>query len=286
MIGLRPHCSVHVGALLLWASASSACMAPEDFLPLDDPKGEDSGVEGWYGHDSDEDGLQDRDEEALGTDPEDPDSDGDGFTDGDEVSRGTNPLWEHHHPYDKGNYRMAACGSPPEVEGAGPEASTQVERDGSTVAYAVYEPGDLVWDGNFVDEWGQKVHFWNACGLTVWVIVGAEDSERLIQAAVEIPALMTRHAAYSWTPVLVLRADHQGGLPTAERLTTWRESMGLDGVPVVAPANLAQQENLMAFDVDGQDPSTAILGQDLRVMTIDQDVGLDGGLDVEDWFAD
>ena len=49
------------------------------------------GVEG--GPDTDGDGLTDQEEEALGTDPEDPDEDGDELSDGDEVHiYGTDPL--------------------------------------------------------------------------------------------------------------------------------------------------------------------------------------------------
>jgi len=275
-----------VGALLLWSLGASACMAPEEFLPLQEPDPADGDVQAWYGTDADGDGLADGDEALWGTDPHIADSDGDGFSDGDEVGHGTNPVWEHHHPYERGDYRTADCPAPPDVDHAGPSGTAQHARDGRTVAYGVYEPGDLVWDQNFLDEWGQRVHFWNACGMTVWVIVGAEDSDRLIQAAVDIPSLLRRYESFSWTPLLVLREDHDGDIPSAERLTTWRESLGLDGVPVVAPANLAQQANLLAFDVDGLDPSTAIVGQDLRLMTVDQDVGLDGGRDVEDWLAD
>jgi hypothetical protein len=53
----------------------------------------DSGV-GTAPLDSDNDGLSDLQEAALGTDPENPDSDGDGISDGDEVSEGADPL--HH----------------------------------------------------------------------------------------------------------------------------------------------------------------------------------------------
>ena len=42
--------------------------------------------------DDDGDGLSNRDEESLGTDPNNPDSDGDGIPDGDEVRIGTDPL--------------------------------------------------------------------------------------------------------------------------------------------------------------------------------------------------
>jgi len=42
--------------------------------------------------DSDQDGLTDQEEQALGTDPHNPDTDGDGYLDGAEVKAGYNPL--------------------------------------------------------------------------------------------------------------------------------------------------------------------------------------------------
>lgn len=42
--------------------------------------------------DADGDGLTDAEEEALGTDPNNPDTDGDGFLDGEEVDCGSDPL--------------------------------------------------------------------------------------------------------------------------------------------------------------------------------------------------
>jgi hypothetical protein len=44
------------------------------------------------GFDSDRDGLSDRAERIIGTDPNNPDTDGDGISDGAEVRQGTNPL--------------------------------------------------------------------------------------------------------------------------------------------------------------------------------------------------
>lgn len=48
--------------------------------------------------DSDEDGLSDEEEMALGTDPYNPDTDGDGWDDGEEVDRGTDPLDDSDYP--------------------------------------------------------------------------------------------------------------------------------------------------------------------------------------------
>jgi len=56
----------------------------------DATSGDDSGTDPTA--DSDQDGILDADEAALGTDPKNPDSDGDGLLDGEEVSGGTDPT--------------------------------------------------------------------------------------------------------------------------------------------------------------------------------------------------
>lgn len=63
--------------------------------------------------DSDADGLSDRAEEALGTDPNNPDTDNDGMSDGDEVVRGRNPrgpgmLRDLFIPHQGNNYHPHA----------------------------------------------------------------------------------------------------------------------------------------------------------------------------------
>ncbi len=50
------------------------------------------GTQADAGMDHDGDGIDDRDEFRLGTDPANPDTDGDGVSDGDEVANGTDPL--------------------------------------------------------------------------------------------------------------------------------------------------------------------------------------------------
>jgi catechol 2,3-dioxygenase-like lactoylglutathione lyase family enzyme len=281
------HCLVREWGVLLWIVGATACLPPSEYLPLTAADANsDSDEAAWSGLDSDNDGLTDSEEQVGGTDPNDPDSDQDGWLDGEEVAAGTNPLWDGHHPYEQGGYRQAACPSPPDTDLAGPTGSIQRDDDGTVLAYSVYQPGDLVRQAGFVDEWGQRVDLWGTCGLTVWLIVGAEDSDRLIEAAVAIPSLLARYEDADWTPMLVLRQDHAGGIPSEDRLFTWREAFDLDGIPVVAPANLAQQEALQAYDLDGVDPSTGIIGPDLRVRVVDHDVGLDGGSPVETWLGD
>jgi hypothetical protein len=60
--------------------------------------------------DSDEDGIPDRQEEELGTDPGNVDSDSDGVIDREEISAGTNPTDDSEQPapsevneFDEGN---------------------------------------------------------------------------------------------------------------------------------------------------------------------------------------
>ncbi len=283
MSGWRPYCLVHVGALLLWAQG---CQSLEAIMPLEaEGTGEDSGVSG-SGRDEDGDGLSDSREAELGTDPENPDSDDDAWNDGAEVEAGTNPLWGAHHPYEHGDYRLAACPDPPDTSGAGPTGTTQVKQDGTVYAHVVYEPGDLVRNETLVDEWGQSFELWGTCGLTIWIVVGPVGSEVLEQAAADIPSWMDQYGDYTWTPLVVLSADEDGGLLDTDDLRNWRQSFGLQGVPVVAPGSLARQKDLVAFDSNGVEPSAGIIGQDLRAMAIDRDIGLEGGTEVVDWLVD
>ncbi len=279
----RPHRSVLVGALVLWGSA---CMAPEDFLPLREGDPAAGETETWAeGPDTDGDGLGAFAEDDAGTDPTEPDTDGDGWLDGEEVDAGTNPLWEEHHPFAHGDYPLGPCQQPPETDGAGPGSSTQVSTDAGIQAYAVYEPGDVVQNPHLVDQWGQEVGPWSSCGLVVWLIVAAEDSDGLMETVRTIPELLARHPEPAWTPVLVLTADHDGELPDADRLAAWLTSFGLDGVPVLAPVDGGGLHDLQAFDVDGLAPSTAIIGPDLQLLSVDDGVGLQGGPEVADWLA-
>lgn len=57
-----------------------------------DVSGSDTNVDTRVIPDTDNDGLNDEEEERLGTDPNDPDSDGDGVNDGEEIDRGIDPL--------------------------------------------------------------------------------------------------------------------------------------------------------------------------------------------------
>lgn len=65
--------------------------ADEDGLPDDWEEAHFGGLNEDGSGDPDDDGLNNTEEESLGTDPTDDDTDGDGVTDGDEVANGTDP---------------------------------------------------------------------------------------------------------------------------------------------------------------------------------------------------
>ena len=102
--------------------------------------------------DDDGDGLLNSEEEALGTDPTNPDSDEDGHSDGDEASVGFDPLNEDDHPY-LGNYPILRCD--PEAQPTG---------------YAVGEVSD---DFELLDQHGEMVKLSDFCGNVVLLVASA-----------------------------------------------------------------------------------------------------------------
>lgn len=96
--------------------------------------------------DSDVDGLLNSQEEALGTDPDNPDSDEDGHLDGAEYDGGFDPLDVESHPY-MGGYPTKPCDPQPDATG-----------------YAI---GDTSHDFSLVDQYGEDVTLSDFCGKTV-----------------------------------------------------------------------------------------------------------------------
>ncbi|MDP6934965.1 MAG: hypothetical protein QGG40_18735 [Myxococcota bacterium] len=92
--------------------------------------------------DADEDGLDDCEEEELGTDPELEDSDNDGFTDAEEIDCVSNPLDEDEFCY--------ACGwehnDPGDLESTGTDE------------------GDVMDNFSLVDQCGEMVDIWDFHG--------------------------------------------------------------------------------------------------------------------------
>ena len=102
--------------------------------------------------DADGDGLNIDQENALGTDPGNPDSDADGWTDGEEYTSATNALDDADHPYE-GGWKIDACRN--DIEPTG-EAEGQVA-------------------DNFelTDQFSETVRLHDFCDQVVYVIFAA-----------------------------------------------------------------------------------------------------------------
>lgn len=100
--------------------------------------------------DGDEDGLLSDAEEALGTDPENPDSDDDGFLDGDEVDNSTDPLNPAEHPY-TGGWKIDACKADMDDAGTGTDI------------------GDVAPNFSLTDQYGDTLSLHDFCGKVVLI---------------------------------------------------------------------------------------------------------------------
>jgi hypothetical protein len=105
-------------------------------------KDEDEEISCSETSDADEDGLNECDELALGTNPNNADTDGDGFADADEIDRVSSPTDPDEQPY--------ACGW--EHNDPGDLVST-----GSAV-------GDVMGSISLVDQCGEMVDLWDFYG--------------------------------------------------------------------------------------------------------------------------
>jgi len=93
--------------------------------------------------DLDGDGLTNEEEEEYGTSPYKADSDQDGYDDGVEVDAGTNPADPSDHPY-MGGWPIDSCRN--DLDGEG------------------WEPGVVVEDVAWVDQYGDAVKLHDFCG--------------------------------------------------------------------------------------------------------------------------
>ncbi|MEE2750828.1 MAG: hypothetical protein VX519_05315 [Myxococcota bacterium] len=121
--------------IALCLSSGLGCVAAEVTLPLD----------------LDGDGLLGDVEEALGTDPENPDSDDDGWTDGEEYDENTDPLNADSKPY-TGGWQIDDC---------------EVEATGKSV-------GDISENFSLEDQHGEMVDLHDFCNRVVLLIAAAE----------------------------------------------------------------------------------------------------------------
>ena len=205
--------------------------------------------------DGDQDGLLSDEEEALGTDPSNPDSDDDGFADGDEVANFTDPLNPAEHPY-TGGWPMDAC---------------RADMDSAGTGTAV---GDVAPTFALTDQYGEEVRLHDFCGQAVIVESSAIWCPSCQAAAPELAAMYEAYKDRGLMVITLLGENNDGGAPTTDELMTWAETYGSTH-PVVADPGWAYSSNF----ISGSIPSETVVSPGVIIEMIDQ-YGLTAG-DIE-----
>ena len=233
--------------------------------------------------DSDGDGLDDGEElDEWGTDPSKADSDGDGWNDGEEVEDDTNPAYEFSHPYE-GDYLVGWCDDIPS-DSAGPTGTTTIQYQGQTYSWTVYAEGDLVENYMMADSYGEEFAFYSFCGKTVLVALSAAWCGPCQSLAADLPAEQARYEDDDFTAIEILSENSRGQYPSKQDLQNWRNTFGLEGIPVVGPATDQMASDLFAFEADGYIPTTVVIGPDMKVLSVDEGAGQRGGPSIESFL--
>jgi len=217
--------------------------------------------------DEDGDGLSNGDEEELGLDPYEADSDEDGFDDNEELDAGTNPDFEWSHPFEDGEYLVGNCPVKPNESASGPTG--EASYGGTT--WAAYVEGDIL--ANIavggIDSYEQEVTAYAFCGDYTLITVSAEwcgpCQQMASTMAEETETVRKKYPNFTFFEYLY--QDNYGNTSDKTVLAKWRKTYGLDGIPVVAPADQEEAaEEISALTQGAGIPSTTLLAPDMTVI--------------------
>lgn len=222
--------------------------------------------------DADGDGLTLDEEVELGTDPDEADTDGDGYDDLDEIDAGSNPTFEYSHIFEDGDYLLGACPELPDADAAGPTGIGQFDYNGQHYEWDAYQNGDILanWEG--VDEYDQRVSFYNFCGNYTLITVSAVWCGPCQQMASTARAEQEEvRATYPNFQTFDLLWQNNAGndVPDQLALERWKGGFGLDGIPVVAPDDVSDPA-LEPLDIDGGIPTTILVSPTMQIIKMDE----------------
>ena len=210
------------------------------------------------GCDSDGDGLSNKDEKEIGSDPEIADTDGDGINDGDEVALGTSPIdtdsdgdgYDDNHEVDEGSDPTDADDGI--YAGGWPYQPDKDGFDGpdiGDVSFSDVEVGAKFARLQLMDQYGDLVDNYDFAGQGVPVVIdisavwcgpcngladwiaGGDDAYGFGTYWENVQANIEDGKAHWLT---VLSEDLYGDLPDSTVLEGWAEDYPDDKVPVMA----------------------------------------------------
>lgn len=242
------------------------CTTPtSDDTPGDDTDNGDDTLD--PAADEDGDGISNGEEEEMGLDPYATDSDDDGFDDADEIAAGTNPTWKWSHTYEDGDYLIGNCPTHPEESAAGPTGTG--EYNGTT--WDAYQEGDILENiaVGGTDSFGQEVTAYAFCGNYTLITVSAEwcgPCQALASTmAEEMADIQGKYPNFTFFEYLYQDKSYE----TADQsvLKKWSKSYDLDGIPVVAPADQTEaSDEINALKQGAGIPSTTLVAPDMTVI--------------------
>jgi thiol-disulfide isomerase/thioredoxin len=216
-LGLLPGCT----------SDESKCEEADTATDCSDDEGGDANA------DSDEDGLTDAEEEALGTDPANADSDGDGFDDGIEIDAGTNPMYEFSHTY-TGGYNVGFCESPYGESATGATGTAVITQEGETYTWDAYDNGDVLENFTLLDQHGEMVDLYSFCGKHIVFAVGAGWCGPCRTVAAGLQAEQDEWRDSNVQFIEIISQDDYGNAPDQAFLEQWNSDYGFTDIPVLA----------------------------------------------------
>ncbi len=201
--------------------------------------------------DHDEDGLTDRRECRLGTDPDNPDTDGDGWADGQEVDGENDPLDEGDHPY-LGGWPMDSCRS--EIVGIG------------------NAPGEVAYDFTLMDQFGDDLRLHDFCDHVVLLIASAAWMPEALWVDDEWQSWYETYRDDGLMVIGLLGENKTGGEPTLTNLQSVVADFGIEYAYVADPGF-----EVTASFMDGNHialPSMTLIDRGSVVVAADTSIGV------------
>ena len=130
----------------------------------------------------------------------------------------------------------------------------------------------------------RDIAFYSLCGKTVLVAMAAGWCGPCQDLAGELGKELQKYGSQDFAAIEVLTENSRGQFPSQSDLQSWRNSFGLDRIPVIGPETNQMASDLYAFEADGYIPSTSVIGPDMTVLSLDEGAGQRGGPSIDSFL--